>query len=369
MITSREIEDKDLIPLAEFLPEGFGDTTKEFWLGLFEFWWTKNPAYTDQIPRGWVLESDGKIIGFLGNIPLRFIVQGKVKIAAASNSWYVDPKFRGIQSLRLFNKFTQQKDVSLLLFKAEDDHYNQGMAKYRFSEYILPPYQQEYVYFVNRNTVKFNFVKFMFNEKIPNRHDLPEFLKRLGSFVISYIYQKPLPDETDAENRAYVSSVCSSCDDDFPATCRSSQRQYNSTLSCDLETLNWLYFSPGRHKKRVVIQCRRSKDAALAGYMVFRILPYPGGGIMQLLDLCIDDKNPRVLSSLLSSAVETGKRHDIRLLEVWGNTPETEAYFRRTFTLRRSIQYYQYIRFSDSAMNSGTDKPLNVYLSLNYPPQ
>ena len=76
MIKVREVEDKDLIPLAEFLPKGFPYTTKEFWSPLFELWWTLNPAYTTEIPRGWILEKDRSIVGFIGNIPVRFLVGG-----------------------------------------------------------------------------------------------------------------------------------------------------------------------------------------------------------------------------------------------------------------------------------------------------
>ena len=52
---------------------------------LFDLWWTSNPAYTPQIPRGWVLENDTTLVGFIGNIPVKFLVSGAGEIAAASN--------------------------------------------------------------------------------------------------------------------------------------------------------------------------------------------------------------------------------------------------------------------------------------------
>jgi len=69
MIKVREVEDRDLLPLAEFLPRGFPLTTKDFWVQVFDFWWTSNPAYSPQIPKGWVLENDTTLVGFIGNIP------------------------------------------------------------------------------------------------------------------------------------------------------------------------------------------------------------------------------------------------------------------------------------------------------------
>ena len=52
MTTVRELEEKDIIPLAELfakefphaLEKGFPYTTKEFWLSLFDLWWTSNPT-------------------------------------------------------------------------------------------------------------------------------------------------------------------------------------------------------------------------------------------------------------------------------------------------------------------------------------
>ena len=93
MLTVREVENKDLLPLAEFLPRGFPYTTKDFWPPLFELWWTTNPAYRDQFPRGWILENETSIVGFIGNIPVHFMVHGVVQTAALSNSW-----LRGSQS-------------------------------------------------------------------------------------------------------------------------------------------------------------------------------------------------------------------------------------------------------------------------------
>jgi hypothetical protein len=87
MTTLREIEEKDLVPLADFLAgefpfsvaKGFPYTTREFWLSLFELWWKNNPAYTPQFPRGWLLENDTIPVGFIGNIPVKFLISGEKK--------------------------------------------------------------------------------------------------------------------------------------------------------------------------------------------------------------------------------------------------------------------------------------------------
>jgi hypothetical protein len=372
MITLREVEDRDLIPLSEFLPGGFHSTTKKFWLQLFDFWWIKNPAWTPRIPRGWVLDDGANLVGFIGNIPVTFLIHGKPRIAAASNSWYVDPSIRGIYSFRLLNEFMKQRHASLFLFKSNYENLAKILFKYHFKEYILPRNQKEYVYIINKSTIKFNFIKFIFNDKIPKFDTVPELCGRLGSLLFSCVFQKPLVNKKDLPGDEYKTSLSTSCDDAFLTISNPNLRHCDATISRDLATLNWLYFSSSRFNKRMVIQCRRSKDETLAGYLVFDILrdKHSRRGIMQLVDMCIEDNNPSVLKELTSFAIETGKLNKASLLVVWADSQEAETYFQNAFTLRRSVQNYRYVKVSDSPeMNAGKDNSLNVCLPLLYPPQ
>ena len=87
MITLREVEDRDIQHLAALLPRGFAHTNREFWLRRFDLWWAKNPAWTPRIPRGWVLDDGTNLVGFIGNIPVTFLVRGEKRVATASSSW------------------------------------------------------------------------------------------------------------------------------------------------------------------------------------------------------------------------------------------------------------------------------------------
>jgi len=87
---------------------------------------------------------------------------------------------------------------------------------------------------------------------------------------------------------------------------------------------------------------------------------------MILMELCIGDNDPRVLASLLSCALETGKQHNAALLAVWADSQETDAFFQSTFALRRTEKQYRYIKFSDAA---GMGDHRNVCMSLIYPPE
>lgn len=79
--------------------------------------WQDNPAlaaFSAGIPPGWVLEREGRLVGYLGNVPLRYYHRGKTITAAAARGFAVDSAFRS-HSIRLAASFLSQKEVQLLL--------------------------------------------------------------------------------------------------------------------------------------------------------------------------------------------------------------------------------------------------------------
>lgn len=369
MIKIREVEDRDLIPLSEFLPEGFPYTTKGFWISIFNYWWTSNPAYTDQMPRGWILLNDNEIVGFIGNIPVKFLDHGTGKIAFASNSWYVNPVYRGVFSLSLFNKFINQKHNSIALFKTDDDEHKKIVDKYNFDEHILPWNQMEYFYIINKKNIGYIFKKFIFNPWIPKLPDLQEISARVVGLLHAYLFQKSIVQEYFFPGKDYTYSFCTSCDDTFSRIWEPFIHTCNFTLSRDTETLNWLYFSSTKPHQNVVVQCRRSSDKKLIGYMVFEIIldKKAESGIMHLTEMCLENNDLRVLESLTSFAFETAKKKNITLFVVRSNSQESEDYFQNNFSLKRKAQYHRYIRFSDA--NKTTGDHGTTCLPLIYPPQ
>ena len=49
----------------------------DFWKKRFYYWWDSNPAFDKHTPRGWILLAKDEIVGFYGNIPTKFMLQGK----------------------------------------------------------------------------------------------------------------------------------------------------------------------------------------------------------------------------------------------------------------------------------------------------
>ena len=86
----------------------------EEWVHL----WINNPAYRryrDVLPIGWVLElQDKRIVGYLGNIPLFYELDGRRLLVSVAHAWVVDAHYRPY-SLALLDHYFSQKKIDLFL--------------------------------------------------------------------------------------------------------------------------------------------------------------------------------------------------------------------------------------------------------------
>jgi hypothetical protein len=375
MMRIREVEEKDLTFLAEYLQENWCriNTTRETWFRRFDIWWTSNPAFTSQVPKGWILENETKIVGFIGNIPVKFLIRGQESIAAAAVLWYVDPSIRGLFSIRLFNEYLNQKNISLYLFDTRNDNLKRILHKYMFEEIKLPASQTEYFIIINRKINRKNVVAmargFIFLGKISGVNDMWELLKRSGTFLRVYLFKGPGIRSGIPPGEKNNISLCTTWDDSFARIWEPHQNINEITLSRDPKTLNWLYFTFIKPpNQRILIQSRRSGDNSLAGYLVFDIFRKKpsDAGIMQLMDMCIENNDPHTLESLLAFAVEFGKQDNSALLGLWANNEETEAFFHSRFRLMRAAKADRFVRFSQ--IPDIPSKPLTLFFPAITPP-
>ncbi|HEX2960074.1 MAG TPA: GNAT family N-acetyltransferase, partial [Chitinispirillaceae bacterium] len=380
MTTLRAIEPKDIVPLAVTLPKGFQNTTKETWLQRFENWWTLNPAFTSEFPRGWILEEEAEIVGFIGNIPVKFVIHGEMKIAAASASWYVDPSIRGLASMRLFNEYLKQSDVALFLFKTEDRNLAKVVRKYGFKEYSCLSQPSEYLYIINRvqfirqNVPNVSLLKYFHRMEINNNKNisnngLSEPFGHIFNYIKLCIFDCTLNEIRDLSEGVYTSSLCTYCDESFTRLWDPHLKSFDVAMSRDTSTLNWLYFIAGRRYNRKVIQCHRSSDESLVGYMVFDFPPRKasGGGFMKLMDMCILNNDQQVLASLISYAIEVGKQNNAPVLRLWADSPDADRFLRKKFRIKWPAEKVSIIKFSEILeKNSDT---VNIYSCMINPPR
>lgn len=351
MISVKEVSEKDLSRLADYLPTQpqFFPTTRETWERRFDIWWASNPAFTPQFPRGWILETETSIAGFIGSIPIKFLMYGEEKTAVAAVDWYVDPSVRGFSSIKLLNEYLKQKNASLFLYNTDEQELRNLLYKNKFKEYVLPKYETKYYFILNKYKIILILIRLNILKRCGSFTSLWEMLKEIKSFVCGYIHQKPLARLSPLCEKEYSISLCTSCNDSFSRIWGSSVTRCDVTMSRDIKTLNWLYFSSIKPSDRVVIQCRRTQDNSLAGYMVFdiqRTKPWSEIALMKLMDMCIEKNDLNVITLLLQFAVETGKQNNAGVLELWALDEETETYLKSLFRIRRESQHHNLFKLS-----------------------
>lgn len=92
---------------------GLGEDTPENWCRL----WRQNPAMAvakSRLTMGWVLETEGGIVGYQGSIPLLYRFGDRTLVAAASTSLVVERAYRA-RSIGLLASFYRQAGVELVL--------------------------------------------------------------------------------------------------------------------------------------------------------------------------------------------------------------------------------------------------------------
>src|SRR5581483_7425005 len=79
--------------------------------------WRDNPALlgvSEHRPIGWVLEAEGEIVGFLGNIALQYRYLGRTLNAVGSHGLVVDVGYRAL-GVSLVSAFYRQRAVDLFV--------------------------------------------------------------------------------------------------------------------------------------------------------------------------------------------------------------------------------------------------------------
>jgi hypothetical protein len=92
---------------------GLGTKALEEWKHL----WECNPVLirrTEPLPLGWALENNGKLVGFLGNIPTFCSLAGRRLLVTTANHWVVDEPYRS-HSIALLKRYLGQKEIDLFL--------------------------------------------------------------------------------------------------------------------------------------------------------------------------------------------------------------------------------------------------------------
>jgi hypothetical protein len=136
----REVVDADLEGVGSLYSiAGWPAPTRETWAHF----WAKNPALTDAPAacRGWVLDHEGQLVGYLANILQSYRLGERTITAACAANMVVQPEFRG-SSMQLYLAFVRQRGVDLLLNTTAAPHVSQISEFLKFKRLPQPDYNR-----------------------------------------------------------------------------------------------------------------------------------------------------------------------------------------------------------------------------------
>lgn len=280
---------------------------------------------------GWVAAASGRIVGFLGSVPLLYRRGGRTLIAAAASNFVVDAEFRGL-SLALAARFFQQKGVDFLINTTADTAVGGifGLFKAR----RVPQKGCDRVLFRVLHGTRFA-------EASLRKLGVPGFLcvavSPVAGSALRVFQGARMPfAPAVAPNLKVEASRSPDFDSEFDVLWEK-RLGGGDELMADRSSavLRWHFGDPERSIQ--VIRCRR--DSRLAGFAVIGIEDSREWRLRraQLLDILADDDAPGVLDALLAACETQARKNGCAVFEVCGAPRAVRMRFERRKPLRRRL--------------------------------
>lgn len=338
----RAVTVADAAPVTTFLaglglvmPDG-PDAVIAHWTAL----WVNNPALTHHTPGvalGWVLEDDGAIKGFFGNIPqVSWLGDKPVRISSA-RAWALDPAYR-TETPRLCEAFFSQKDIDVVLISSANPPAGKRCLAFGAAPMPQPGYADILYWIVDAP----GFLTAAFRKKGRGKL-MARLLGTLGAIPLDFTMRIKGRRPYGALNHitpVELNGIDAAFDDLW--TRKRTQLPGTMLASRDAATLRWYFgLGAGRDKTRVL---RYDKDGELKGYAVLvreDALPI-GLRRFKIADLFVDGDDAKVTQALLAAAYEYAISQRCHVLEVIGLAAEMRAHAMKTKPFSRPMATFPF---------------------------
>lgn len=309
----REVQFSDFEAVAELKTRwGLSPDSPENWERL----WRDNPALKQgagPYAMGWVLEADGRIVGYLGNIVLRYFFGAQTLVAATSHGFVVEPEYRA-STTRLSAAFYRQPAVDIYLTTTAIE----PVAKISRAFKADPLPQAGY------DTVLFWVLRpYPFAKALLQRLGAGEAISRIGATFASVaitadrILHRRGPGKS--ANRFVVKGMSAQEIGDQFETLWKERRAEGHSLLADRSpaALRWHFDIPGDRGVVRALCCYEHDE--LMGYAVVRHDPSANGTQKSMVaDMLVTQDRPDVVETLWRAAYESAKQAGSDVFEVLG---------------------------------------------------
>ena len=278
--------------------------------------WRRNPAYAHSgldRPIGWVLEAEGTVVGYQGNISLLYRYGERTLTAVTGHALVVEPAYRAA-AVSLVASFYRQKAVDLYLTTSSIPEV--GKIARAFKANALPQADCETVLF-------WVLQPYRFGQVVMEKLSLQPTLASMGGVAAALavgsdkLLHRRWPRQS---SRSFAVSEIGvhEIGDEFQFLWMEKLNEAPRLLADrSPAALRWHFEIPGDRGSARVLCCRRNGE--LLGYAVIRNDPQPNGLQKSCVaDMLAKQDDPEVLRALLIAAHEHAKREGSYVLEVLG---------------------------------------------------
>jgi len=296
------------------IPDSFGNWTRL---------WRDNPALKhcpQALPIGWVLEADGRVVGYLGNIASVYHFGGKKLLAVTGHGLVVEPAHRML-SFTLNAAFYRQPFVDLYLTTTAIEAVGRIAKAFRSSP--LPQLDYEVLFWVLRSQP--------FAQEVIAKLQLGPGVSRLAGALATLavgtdkVLRRRWPRRRESSLTVRQISVAE-IGDDFQTLWEAKLHEAPRLLADRSPgTLRWHCQTPDDKGSTALFCCYSGEE--LLGYIVVRSDPVQTRGVRRSMvaDMIAKNDDPATLNALCAAAHQHGKRIGSHILEILGFPPSIRA--------------------------------------------
>jgi hypothetical protein len=279
--------------------------------------WRNNPALAAgpaNRPIGWVLEANGEIVGYLGNISLQCRYGGRTLSAVATHGFSADPAYRAV-ALSLASAFYRQKSVDFFVSSSAIEATGKMAVAFKCAAVPQPDYDSVLFWVLRPHS---------FARILIQKLDITPVLAPIASALVGLVVAtEKILRRPRSKLATTALTLCESgidaVDSEIAALWRDKLNE-GTRLYADRtpEVLRWHFEIPGDRGCARLLRCYENEK--LNGYAVIRSDKDPRDGIRRsvIADLIARQDDPAVVQALWAAAYEHAKAIGSDVLEMQG---------------------------------------------------
>ena len=279
--------------------------------------WRDNPALKYMQTKraiGWVVEAEGRVVGYLASISSLYHFGGKTLTAVVGSGFVAEPAYRA-HTVRLMGAFYAQKPVDLYISTTAVEVTGKIACAFGCVPMPQPDYET-ILFWVLR---PYPFIQTVL-KKLQIKPALSPFVGVLGSLAlrIDKLLRRRWP-RGSAKDLSVSEIKPSEIGEEFE-TLWNEKLSEETRLLADrsVEFLHWHYDVPADRSRTSVLCCR--KNGQLVGYLAIRDETGVAKNLRRstVSDMIVKQDNPEVVQTLIAAAYKHARKAGSDVFEVQG---------------------------------------------------